>query len=166
MEAIEHYTSQHGGDSFDDILEWPWMRFEGAYEAMLKRELVADLDNRKMALVSALWANSNWDGEEADRQGAIKNLEESYENSLAIIYGYAEEKSDDDVDWDDPFFAAAKRGMQSTGLMKSDSSDDGTVGDLIDNEQKELTEEELDKLRAISEERKADKKAMEDFDQF
>lgn len=167
MEAIEHYTSQHGGDSFDDVLEWPWMRFESAYEAMLKRELVTDLDKRKTALVGALWANSNWDGEEADRDSAIQKLEESYEKSVGIIYGYvvADELSEDEVDWDDPFFAAAKRGMEKTGLMSSDSSD-GTVGELLDNQQKELTKEELDQLKDINKEREIDRKAMEDFDQF
>lgn len=168
MEAIEHYTSQHGGDSFDDVLEWPWMRFESAYEAMLKRELVADLDKRKSALVGALWANSNWDGEEADRGAAIDNLEKSYEKSVGIVYGYieADEPDEDDIDWEDPFFAAAKRGLQKTGLMPSDSGDDGTVAELLANQQKELTKEELDQLKEINKERELDRKAMEDFDQY
>lgn len=77
---------------------------------MSRRELEEELRQRKIAMVAAIWSNSAWDeAEEADRTKAIEQIESSYEKAIDELYGAGE--SEDDIDENDPFWAAMKRGV-------------------------------------------------------
>lgn len=70
-----------------------------------------ELRHRKTAMVAALWSNSNWDGEEANRQEAVDGIEANFEQAVALIYGDAPDEAEIDYE-NDAFFAAAKRGVE------------------------------------------------------
>jgi hypothetical protein len=126
MEAVERYTASHGGDSFDAILDWPATRFEAAYVAMLKRELEEELKNRKALMINAIWSNPNWDDEKANKQEAIAEIEENFEHSIRLIWEGEDEIDDveeEDID-NNPFFAAAKRGMDKLDVPDLQDQDD------------------------------------------
>jgi hypothetical protein len=63
---------------------------------------------------AALYANTNLDTEEnANKRGQMieeltNNVEEKYADTLAVIYGAQSMSAMDEVDMDDPFYAAMK----------------------------------------------------------
>ncbi len=82
------------------------------YTAFLKREIVEELKQRKLMLISALYANSAMsesdEGTKA-RDAAIVNLEERFQENVESIYKtVAEVKAEQDAIKEDPFFAAMK----------------------------------------------------------
>ena len=80
---------------------------------MVKREAKDAIETQKMHMVAALYANSAFDesteGLKA-RTERIETLEEAFDKAITLIYNpdaYEAEKPD--VDWENPFWAAAKR---------------------------------------------------------
>lgn len=96
-------------------MDWPWRRFDAFYEAFVKRRAKEELTFRKILQISALWANSNYDGEDVDRQQIIQEIETSYDEVIAGIYSGRMAGGKDDIDKSDPFFAAIERGMAKQG---------------------------------------------------
>lgn len=101
---------------------------------MLKRELVDELRQRKNAMIASLWANPSWDGEEADRPGVIEQIEEDFDGAVAQVYG-APGQDEEDIDWEDPFFAAAKRGLDKIQVPESDNADNISVEEMKEAEE-------------------------------
>jgi hypothetical protein len=97
-------------------MNWPWRRFDAFYEAFVKRRSKEELTFRKILQISALWANSNYDGEEVDRQQIIRDIETSYDEVIAEIYSGRSAGGRTDIDKSDPFFAAMERGMKKQGI--------------------------------------------------
>ena len=54
-------------DSIEQLLGWPWKRFERFYEAFMRRTLVEKIEKRKEMMIAALWANSGFEGTEGAR---------------------------------------------------------------------------------------------------
>lgn len=73
---------------------------------------------QKQSMVAALWSNSNWDDDKDNkghRKRAIEGIEENYREAIEAVElamstrpVEEEEKMDDN----NPFFAAAERGLQ------------------------------------------------------
>lgn len=73
------------------------------FEAFLKRKAVLEAKEIKNAMISGLWANTNYDDNKNTRQKALKDIEESYQEAISIIYNGPEEF---EIDMDQPFFKA------------------------------------------------------------
>ncbi len=116
---MEAFLSEHSYATIDDVLYgWPATKFEALYEAYCRRKVADELSNRRALEIAAVWGNTNLDQEnEKDlRQKLQEQIDESYSNSIASVYGELEQL-DATVDYDsDPFFAAAKRGMEKRKL--------------------------------------------------
>jgi hypothetical protein len=105
IEALEAYSAEHP-EEIEDLILWPYKRFEAFYEAHLKRKAVDKLDAAKNALVSGLWSNPNLDDGKNTRQNILRQIEESFKDAIDSVYNKKEEP---DIDFKkDPFFAAMK----------------------------------------------------------
>lgn len=83
----------------------------------MKRQLVEDLQQRKVGMINALWANSNYDGEkdgEGIRGRVIEQIEEQYNKVIDNVLGGKYEVDDDgpsefgEYDESNPFFGKMK----------------------------------------------------------
>lgn len=73
----------------------------------MRRKAVEEATDVKNAMISGLWANSNYDDNKNTRKKALSDIEESYQESIRIIYNRKNEiRIDQDIDKSDPFFAA------------------------------------------------------------
>jgi hypothetical protein len=112
-------------------LGWPWRRFEAFYEAHQKRQIIDELTTRKIAMINALYSNSNYDGQENNekRDRIIQTLEDQFNESVAILYGVKQTAKDkDEIDENNPFFQAMKRGLERQGVLDvegQESTDSG-----------------------------------------
>lgn len=93
------------------MLAWPWKRFEKFYEAFAKRQIAEELTQRKLLLISAFYANTNYDNPEVNRDDMIRKLEEQFADLINNIYAplidIGQQGADDDV-LNTDFFAAMK----------------------------------------------------------
>lgn len=130
---MEHYTAGHGGDSVDDILDWPWKRFEAFYEKFIERELIERLENRRDLMVSAIWSNSVYDEhEEADRTRVIEEIDSKFDEAVGFLRGDVVQEPDIDFS-NNPFFAKAKEGLDKRVPPRTDDPD-LTAVQLTDDE--------------------------------
>lgn len=90
----------------EEVLNWPWRRFEAFYNAFQKRLTVERLEERKDRMVASLWANSNYDDDKGTRQKAIEEIEGNFNAAVDEIVSGA--PKDETIDKDDPFFAPLK----------------------------------------------------------
>lgn len=129
-EALEDYSASHP-ESVAELLKWPARRFDHFYLLHQKRQIVAGLERQKVEMVAALWSNSNWDDGKDSRKNAIADIESSYEEALRKIESIGKPIQDDgeQIDKDNPFFAAAERGIQKL---------EDKYGHLVKNEAEEI----------------------------
>lgn len=80
--------------------------------AFQKRKASERVEAVRLALVTGLWANSNYDGDgkgSNPRNVALAGIEEMAATALAMIYGSQTQAGlRTDIDKADPFFAAMK----------------------------------------------------------
>jgi hypothetical protein len=130
---LELYSANHA-ETVEQLLDWPWRRFERFYEAFTKRQVVEVLEGRKNAMISALWSNSNWDDDKGTRASAIEELEANLEEALFAIFNGVDEEEDIEISEDNPFFASTRKAMDqviaSTGDFMVD--DDTSVRDVAE----------------------------------
>jgi len=100
----------------------------------MRRSLVETLERRKDAMIAALWANSNYDGEgegkPSPRPRAIEQIEENYDEAAEkILSGRLgqEEKTEEQED-KFGFFAAGERGLKK---VLAPRNDEGKVADVV-----------------------------------
>lgn len=67
-----------------------------------------ELTQRKISIVAALWANTNMDSKEADREGTIAKIEEGFDLAIRSLYDGVVSKEEGIDLSEDPFFAAMK----------------------------------------------------------
>lgn len=93
------------------MLAWPWKRFEKFYEAFAKRQISEELVQRKLLLISAFYANTNYDNPEVNRDDMIQKLEQQFaeliDNIYAPLIDFGHKGAGDDV-LNTEFFAAMK----------------------------------------------------------
>jgi hypothetical protein len=107
------------------MMNWPAIRVEKFFDAYYKRKIIEELNQRKLGMISALWANSNYDGEKNAeiRQRIIDQLEEQFSTTCLKIYnpGY---KSKDEIEEEklksNPFFAAGRKKLVEQGLIEEE----------------------------------------------
>lgn len=103
------YSATHA-ETVEELLQWPWRRFEAFYSAFVKRRVVESLERRKEAMVQALWANSNYDDDKGSRQNAIQEIEESFTGAIESIDNPQQET---EIDKSDPFFAPSFKALDA-----------------------------------------------------
>lgn len=108
-------------------MEWPWRRFERFYEAYMKRRLVETLERRKEGMITALWSNSNYDDDKGTRKQIVEDIEEEFKQMVLMVQTGI--KPEDEIDQDNPFFAAAREGVKK---LEAPRNDEGTVREVID----------------------------------
>jgi hypothetical protein len=57
------------------------------YAAMVKRQAAEEITRRKLMLVSALYANTNYDEKEARRNEVLREIEQSFDEAVDVLYG-------------------------------------------------------------------------------
>lgn len=126
----------------EDLLEWPWLRFERFYTTFVAREIVERMERQRDMIIAALHANSVYDEhEEAKRDEAIASVEESFDAATEYVRARArgeptQAELDDDYDPDDPFWRAAERGAERMDMPRSDEgAEEMTAGDIVDGQQ-------------------------------
>ena len=78
------------------------------FEAHAKRMAVQRVGELRNAMVAGAWSNSNYDDDKNSRQTLLNRIDEFYDYAQARIYGDPSAFLDE-IDMDDPFFAAMKR---------------------------------------------------------
>lgn len=89
-------------------------RFRRFYELHQKRRIIGDLDTQKRSMISALWANSNWDDKKGTRKRAIDDIDGNFSRAVeAVEAAFMQRNIPDEgkLSDDNPFFAAADRGL-------------------------------------------------------
>lgn len=93
----------------------------------MKREIAESLERRRDDMISALWANSNYDDDKGTRKNAIEEITNNFDEAIAQIFG-AKQAEEDEIDDDNPFFQAAQRGQEKLleSVNYSAAADEGT----------------------------------------
>jgi hypothetical protein len=60
-------------------------------------------------MIAAFYANTNLDSEENDRPKRIQELEGHFNKAIEIIYNDGVDPDEKEIDWNNPFWAAARR---------------------------------------------------------
>lgn len=85
----------------------PATLFEKLYEAFAIRKEIEELLDLKNAMISGMYANSNYDDDKGTRMKSIQEINESFAHAIAVLNG--EEPAMADIDLNsDPLFAAMK----------------------------------------------------------
>jgi len=122
LQSLEIYSGNHP-ETVEQLLEWPYRRFQKAFDNWQKRNQVEEIENRKNLHVSALYANTNYDDEKNNREDHIKNLDEFYELLKDMVWKgpkevEKEEKELAELEASDPFLAAGKRNRAKINPME------------------------------------------------
>lgn len=109
---------------------------------MVKREAKVAIETQKMHMVAALYANSAFDESEEGlkaRKERIDTLEEAFDKAVTMIYNpraYEHEKGD--VDWENPFWAAARRAQERREALLSQVAGSKTVQQAVELDDKQI----------------------------
>lgn len=86
---------------------------DAIYKAIVQREAVQSIESQRTQMIAALFANPNWDGDNAEkRTEQIQQLNGHFNKAIETIY--FPKGAEPDIDWNNPFYAAAKRGLEKT----------------------------------------------------
>jgi len=126
------YSANHS-ETVENLLEWPWKRFEKFYESFMKRKIVENLEGRKDQMIASLWANSNYDDDKGTRQKAIEEIEENYQEVIVQVFEGAKAEPEEEIDESNPFWASAKKGQEKLFAQVGITDDENsTVKEVID----------------------------------
>ena len=90
----------------------------------MKRKIAEDLTWRKLAHITAINANPNYDQKEVNKKQILEDMEHKFNQALEMLY--EPEEISKRVE-EDPFLAAAKRGLEWTDQHVKKGQED--VGD-------------------------------------
>lgn len=128
LQAVECYTSTHS-ETFEEILEWPYRRFNKAFAAWQKRNAVDEVEKRKNLHVAAMWGIVEWK-ENTDQEEAITNIENYYEALKNFIWDPNKVEIENQemkiLEESDPFLAAGKRNLSRVIPPKYPNEDEIT----------------------------------------
>ena len=129
---MELYSANHS-ETVEELLEWPWKRFEKFYESFMKRKVVETLEVRKDQMINALWSNSNYDDDKGTRQKAIEEIEANFESVIFQVFDGNSVEQEEEIDESNPFFVSAKKGQEKlfeqVGITKDENA---SVKEVID----------------------------------
>jgi hypothetical protein len=104
IDAIENFTAAHS-EEIEEVLNWPWKKFEAFYEAYIKREAAYRAALERNAYITGILANTNLDDNKNTKRNTLESIDTDYQNSLKSIYNINIEEVDLR---EDPFFKAMK----------------------------------------------------------
>ena len=107
------------------------------YETFVVREMIERLERQRDLTVSSLYGNSVFDENEgARRDEAIRKVNEQFDQMVEYIIAMQKGESvGEEIDEDNQFWAAAKRGVDRLEYPRSDEDEPGiTAGDMIEEE--------------------------------
>jgi len=110
---------------------------------MIQRQARASLEAQRDQLIAALYANSNFSGDEGVEARAenIKSLEKHFNKAITLVY-YPKAFKDKEIDWENPFWQAAKRSQERMKqLMDSMQGQADTLESSISPEQAKARED-------------------------
>jgi hypothetical protein len=97
------------------------------------------MTRRKEGLILAIWANSNYDGQEVDRGKIVESLEDHFRTAIAELYRRPGEKSEWELEKEmmanNPFYSAMnslaaepkiETGIPDTTLLAATDGQGGT----------------------------------------
>lgn len=121
MATIEAFCAEHRIDVDEVIYEWPATKFEGLYRAYSKRKIAEELAQRRMAEIAGTLGNPNLDSKEEPelRENIMKSIADNYDRAIAFLYGgeSLQQEEEEEIDYEnDPFWKAAKKGIEDHGL--------------------------------------------------
>lgn len=98
---------------------------------MLKRQAVMSIETQKHQMIAALYSNTNWDDEKNDRPERIKELERQFNRAIELVYDPSLADGEE-IDWKNPFWAAAKRAYdRKLERTRGEDLDRATVRDMV-----------------------------------
>lgn len=90
-------------------------------------------------MTTALFINPNWDQEGNDREERIKELNKNFDQAIELVY-YPERAKEPEIDWNNPFYAAHKRGIEKTRQKYAWAIEQRRMKDVIEPMDKEQLE--------------------------
>lgn len=92
---------------------------------MIQRETRAQLESQRDQLIASLYANSNFGGEEGSeaRAESIRELEKHFNKAITLVY-YPNAYKQQEIDWKNPFWKAAKRSQERMAKLMEQLSGD------------------------------------------
>lgn len=92
-------------------MEWPYRRFIKAFDSFQRRQFCDELRQRRIAHIAALYANTNLDGEDAQRGQVVLNVEEAYEELITNAWNGStpEKRLEESGELNTAFMRASRR---------------------------------------------------------
>lgn len=120
---MEAFTAEHNVTIDEVLYDWPSSKFEALYEAYMRRMIANDLSQRRGLEIAAVWGNSNYDDNDKPelRANIMQSINDRFTATLNALYGGGPEEVEEKIDEDDPFWQAAKRGMEKRQLPQPDT---------------------------------------------
>jgi len=93
------------------------------YEAFMKRKITDDLGLRKLALITAIHSNTNYDQKEANKQEILESIESRFDDAIASLYMTEQDQKiiDDELN-NNEFLKAGRRGFDKYELLSQSKS--------------------------------------------
>jgi hypothetical protein len=88
-------------------------------------------------MINALFSNPNWDNPDNDRSGRISELNNNFDDAIALVRDPSRKK-EKDIDWNDPWWAAAKRGMEKTRIAYGLDPEGKTSLEVIEHDEAQI----------------------------
>lgn len=130
-------------------MRWPVERVNAIYKAIVQREACEQIERQRQDMITALFANPNWDGENSQlRADHITDLNRHFNEAIEFVY--FPQGHEGDIDWNNPFYAAAKRGLQKTRVKYGLEQPADSIGEVIEL----TTKQDQEQIRARLESRK------------
>lgn len=105
---------------------------------MIKRQAREQIEQQRLMLTTALFANPNWDSEENDREGQLAQLNAHFNDAIELIYNPDKRKhQEEEIDWSNPFWQAAKRAHEKALELHPQLREGATVEDMLSEKDKE-----------------------------
>lgn len=130
-------------------MEWDARRFQTFYGAFVKRKAAEELEKHRLAMISGIWGNTNFDEEQGTaRQKFVEALQESVDDKIATIYGMAPKSDDFEIDEKNPFWAAMYRSLEKQhGTAKPTKEEvDRAIADQETGRSSDMPDLDVDQL--------------------
>jgi hypothetical protein len=106
------------------------------YETIVRREGIQVIENQRSQMIAAVFTNPTWDDPKNDRQSYLQTLNENFNRAIEILsYG---DKREPEIDWDNPFYAAARRNLEKTRQKLSWAVDGKQMKEHVDMSEEQL----------------------------
>lgn len=86
-------------------------------------------------MIAAAYTNPNWDGKEnaEKRSEYIRDINKHFNAAITRIY-YPDGPKEQEIDWDNPFYAAHKREIERTRELINGQLQGRTAGEVLELE--------------------------------